>query len=179
MSINLADLSPEQIETLVADLDEIRHKVRANKQKAVVKALKDSGKFATLKEKWDALKKEVMEHTASEAKVTLMLPVTFSLSYGKTNHGEIGDAVDAGGIVQIDDFSEWQVKGTLEKHESLNKSQHKLLSRAVEEYVDNACDDVYEMMPQKHQDKHDNLEKRLTDFAKEMKKLGIKTKDLK
>lgn len=189
--VDLAGLSTAQLEALVieAKAKAIEQKEKDNKE--TVKALKESGELGSYKKEFIALGKEGKK-LSRKATFDLVLPIRFTIhSEGPyLREEEIHSGIfSLGGyhnlgdndVTESDLFSHSFEAKLMRNHElysKLTSDQVSAINSAIADYAENACEEIFNIIPEEIMDHYDNYAKKVTTFIKKMEAVGLTPEDL-
>ena len=184
--IDLSGLSFEQLNALISEarenvikIAEAKSREQAEKEnKSIVKELKDSGEFAVLKEEFAALKEEC-EKLDDDFTFDVVVPIRFTMYSGSPIICDEGfDPVNCNSLELFD----WQFTAELsmchELAKMLNKKQVHVLNRIVKRYAEDACDEIFDIVPEEIINQHHDFGKRVTEFFQRIKAFGLTFNDI-
>lgn len=169
-NINLEGLSLKQLAQLSVDTNVLMEKTRKAEAANKLKELKENDKFEELKVQYKELVNQAKEISKEKLTTTLNIPLT--LSYSTAFNYDNWDEAE-----YDDEFFEEKCTGGLGKEHNLNKKQLGILKPAVEDYIQDACDVIYDLIEGSDQSK--NLVDKIASFRNKLKDLGLTFKDLK
>lgn len=167
-NVDLSQLSQSQLEELIVDAHAATKARAEEKSKQSLKKLKDSGELKVMKDELKSIKADAKE-LSKAISFELTVPISFTLK----------SDFDASEIEFDPDYIfSHTMAGTIPKDNKLTPAQLKILKPAVEEYVENACSDIFDIMPKEFSDKFSDLKKRCVSLHKQAKKNGFGIQDL-
>jgi hypothetical protein len=170
--VNLDGLTLEQLQLLQGEIFQKTEKVMdADKENRLADA-KASGKLQEMRAAAKEFHKEV-KAMARGGQFTLTLPITFSFK------GQVNEDLNPFGTngVNLHDIMDFEFNGKLDAS-GLNKKQKAILSTVVEEYARDACEDIWDIVPEDILKRLDDFEERFNTFLVEADELGLEAKDL-
>lgn len=175
--VNLDGLSLEQLQALQSEIIRKTEAVLEDKRQGGLLELKQAGRLQEFKAAAKEFQKE-MKRLAKGGQFEITLPIRFSMK------GELYDELSR--WLQYDnpdlsDFISFSFTAKLAGNAQalgLTKNQHEILDQTVGAYVDDACDDIFELIPQNMRAEVDTFMKRFNAFQTEVKKFGLTGKDL-
>lgn len=179
----LNKLSQEQLEQLVVDARNVSVAKAKSKQAESFNKLKDSGELKQMKEEFKACKAAAKGLTKTEFQ--LVIPINFHIK-SSLYLGVLPSAASDG---ELSKFASWEtnngdylfeqsMEGTIAKDSKLTHVQLKILKPVVEEYIFEACIDIFDLAPQELKDSFNEVKKRLVTLYTEAQKYGLEFDDL-
>lgn len=168
--VNIEGLTLEQLQLLQGEIfKKTEHMLDADQEKRKAE-IKDSGKLQELRAAAKEFRKQVKAF-AKGGQFNIVLPITFFFK------GEVNENFDPfeSENVDLSEFMDFQFKAKLDAA-NLNKKQKAILTEVVDDYAQNACSDIWDIVPPEITDQFDAFEKQFTAFlkeAKEAKALGL------
>jgi len=175
--VDLTNLSLEQLKLLQGEIFQKTEKLLEDQHENSLAEAKQSGRFQELKDQAKALRKE-LRLLAKGGQFELVLPIRFSFK-GEINDSNPFDPTqydDAYGTLDIGDFVNFEFKAKLDTSK-LNKSQSALLNDVVNDYAQDACEDIWHLVPENMLVLMNDWQKRFDTFIKEFKAEGFKPED--
>ena len=166
--VDLSNLSLAQLQALAVE-------AKCKADEFAIKALKASGELDALKKEWAALGKEGKKLTRP-AKFDLVLPVRFTM---ETDAPDCEYAFsDNGDVVEADLFNHTFSATLLKEGGNLNKQQRDALENTVNDYAQNACDDIFDVLPEGLMAHYVAFAEKVNAFVKKAKTLSVNLEDL-
>lgn len=175
--VNLDGLSLEQLQALQSEIIRKTETVLEDKRQSGLAELKQAGRLQEFKAAAKEFQKE-MKRLAKGGQFEIVLPIRFSME------GELYDELSR--WLQYDnpdlsDFISFNFTAKLAANAqamNVTKNQHEILNETVRSYAEDACDDIFELMPATMKAEIDGFMKRFNSFQVEVKKFGLTAKDL-
>lgn len=173
--VDLSNLSLAQLQALAVEASVKVAEYAEKEGKAAVKALKASGELDALKKEFAALGKEGKKLTRP-AKFDLVLPVRFTM---ETEGPDCESAFNYGGEVAEDDLFTHHFTATLLKEGgNLSKTQRDALENTVKDYAENACNEIYDVLPEGLMAHYEAFAEKVNAFVTKAKSLSVSAEDL-
>lgn len=173
--VDLSNLTLAQLQALAVEANCRAEEFAEKEGKAAVKALKASGELDALKKEFAALGKEGKK-LARSAKFDLVLPVRFTM---QTEGPSVEDAFNYGAVLNEGDLFNHSFSAVLLKEGgNLNKQQRDALQATVEDYAANACEDIYDVLPEGLMAHYEGFAEKMNVFVKKAKSLSVSLEDL-
>lgn len=167
-NVDLEKLSSAQLEELIVDARTASLAKSDESRLKALKKLKDSGELKQMKEEFKASKVAAKE-LSKAIQFQLNVPITFTIT----------TELDLSEIEYDPQYILSQaMTGTIAKDSGLTAAQLKVLKPVVEEYVEGACSDIFEIVPAEIKSKFKEVEKRFAALYKQAKKQGLDFNDL-
>jgi len=178
--VDLTGLSTAQLEALIieAKAKSIEQSEKATKE--AVEALKASGELDSFKKEFLSLGKEGKKLTR---KVTfdLLLPIRFTMNsvgpYSTTPSD--GPNIFAYDVELTEgDLFDHTFEAKLTKDHNLTKNQASALNAIIADYVENACEDIYDIIPEELMEHYNAYAEKVTAFIQKAKAASLSLEDL-
>ena len=182
--VNLDGLNLEQLQILQTEIIRQTEVVLENKRQSVLSELNQSGRLQEFKAAAKQFQKEMKLLAHANLQFEITLPILFSMK------GELYDELPPtrpprpSRWLQSDllsDFIKFTFSAKLAGNAQalgLTKNQYEILDQTVGAYAEDACDDIFELIPQNMRAEIDSFMKRFNAFQAEVKKFGLTGKDL-
>ena len=172
--VDLSELTLAQLQALAVEAF-VRADEFADKEgKAAVKALKASGELDALKKEFAALAKEGKK-LARPAKFDLVLAVQFTM---ETDGPNVQDAFHYTDPSESDLFNHSFTAKLLKDGGNLTKKQREALDNTVADYAANACDDIYDVLPEGLIAHYEAFTEKVNAFVTKARSLSVSLEDL-
>jgi len=178
--VDLTGLSTAQLEALVVEARTRAIEQGEKETKAAVKALKASGELDSFKKEFLALGKEGKK-LARKSTFELVLPIRFTINTEGPNLGQDDTYTNIfayDGEVTEDDLFSHRFEAKLMKDHNLTKSQVATLNGVIADYAENACDDIFDVIPEELMAHYDAFAVKVTAFIQKARAAGLSLKDL-
>lgn len=175
--VNLDGLNLEQLQLLQSEIMNQTQVVLENKRQSGLSELKQSGRLQEFKAAAKQFQKEA-KLLAKGGQFEITLPIRFTMK------GELYDELSRWlqyENAQLSDFISFVFSAKLAGNAQalgLTKNQHEILNDTVSAYAEDACEDIFELMPQNMRAEVDAFMERFNAFQAEVKKFGLTGKDL-
>lgn len=168
--VNLEGLTLEQLQLLQGEIFQKTEKMLDSDKEKKLEELKNSGKLQELRASAKEFRKQVKAF-AKGGQFNLVLPITFVLK------GQVDEEFNPFDYetVSLEDFLTFNFTVKLDGA-NLTKRQKAVLASVVEDYVENACSDIWDIVPDELTAPIEAFEKQFNAFlknAKEAKALGL------
>lgn len=171
--VDLSGLSCAQLKALSVEASVRASDLAEKEGKAAIKALKASGELDALKKEWAALGKEGKQ-LARPAKFDIVVPVRFTMQ----TEGPDADAAFSGYDDESEFFNHTFTATILKEGGNLTKKQRDALENTVKDYAENACGDIYDVLPDGLMAHYDDYTKKVVAFVQKAKALSVSLEDL-
>lgn len=175
--VNLDGLSLEQLQALQSEIIRKTETVLEDKRQGGLLELKQAGRLQEFKAAAKEFQKE-MKRFAKGGQFEIVLPIRFSME------GEVYDELARWlqyDTPDLSDFISFNFTAKLAANAqamNVTKNQHEILSETVRGYAEDACDDIFELLPATMKAEIEGFMKRFNAFQSEVKKFGLTGKDL-
>lgn len=177
--VDLTGLTAAQLKALVVEAKAKAAEQSEKETKAAVKALKASGELDLFKKEFLALGAEGKKLTRKSS-FELVLPVRFTMTPGGPNLGIDGYsnifAYDE--PLTEEDLFFYDFSAKLTKDHNLTKKQAAALNVVIGDYVKNACDDIFDVVPEELMAHYSAYAKKVSAFIQKAKEAGLSLKEL-
>lgn len=174
--IDLSQLNADQLQALEIEVSVKRREQRDAEEKAAIKKLEDSGKLAEYKKQYAQFVKECGK-LAAGGKFDILLPIRFTMSVDAS----LEDHFSYGSYDQTSPFT-FSFNAALFNASiagvTLTKKQREILNPVVNEYAEEACEDILTLVPAELMEKFNDFRKKFNDFTEEMTNIGVSLEDL-
>lgn len=160
--VDLEKLSSSQLEQLLTDASAAIQERKAAGRADSLKKLKESGELQALK----TAKKNILGKIKELGKAKFTFEVTVPIVFTLESELEDSDLRYYSGFYHT-------MKGALSKNNNLTARQAKLLKGVVEEYAENACEDILQLAPDDVLSRFDDLEKEIAALQKQATKAKL------
>jgi len=171
--VNLDGLSCAQLKALSVEASVKASDLAEKEGKAAVKALKASGELDALKKEWAALVKDGKK-LARPAKFDIMVPVRFTMQTDEPAPAYAFDGYDE----ESEFFNHGFTATIIKEGCPLTKKQRDALENTVADYAANACEDIFDLLPEGLMAHYDAWTKKVVAFAKKAKEQSVSIEDL-
>jgi hypothetical protein len=171
--VDLSGLSCAQLKALSVEATVRANEIAEKEGKAAIKALKASGELDAFKKEWAAIIKEG-KALARPAKFDLVLPIRFTM----TTDGPDTEEVFNGYEDEADFFSHSFSATILKEGGNLTNKQRKALEYTVDDYATNACEDIYDVLPEGLMAHYLKWTEKAAAFVKKAKEASVGLEDL-
>jgi len=178
--VDLTGLSTAQLEALVVEARARAIEQGEKDTKAAVKALKASGELDSYKKEFLALGKEGKK-LARKATFELVLPIRFTINTEGPNLGQDDGYTNIfayDGEVTEDDLFIHRFEAKLTKDHNLTKNQVAAINEVIADYAENACDDIFDVIPEELMAHYNAFAEKVTAFVQKARASGLSLKDL-
>lgn len=171
--IDLSGLTCAQLKALSVEASVKANEYAEKEGKAAIKALKASGELDAFKKEWAALLKEG-KNLGKPIKFDIVLPVRFTM----TTEGPNAPDAFNGYTDESDLFSHNFSATILKEGGNLTNKQRKALEATVEDYAANACEDIYDLLPEGLIAQYEAWAEKAAAFVKKAQAASIGIEDL-
>jgi hypothetical protein len=177
--IDLTGLTTAQLQALAVEAKTKAAEQSEKETKAAVKALKASGELDSFKKEFLALGAEGKKLTRKSS-FELVLPVRFTMTPGGPNLGidDYTNIFDYDEDLSEDDLFFYSFTAKLSKDHNLTKKQAAALNGVIEDYAKNACDDIFDVIPEELMTHYIAYAKKVSAFVQKAKEAGLSLKEL-
>lgn len=178
--IDLTGLTAAQLDALVYEARAKSMEQSDKERKASVKALKASGELDAFKKEFLALGKEGKKLTC-KATFELVLPIKFTVTTDGPRLSEDGNFTSLfnyDGEITEGDLFDHSFTAKLLKDNNLTKKQAAALNAVVADYAENACNAIYEVVPDEFITRYDEFAAKVDAFVRKAKSVGLSLEDL-
>ena len=175
--VDLSNLSSAQLHALSVEAKARAIELGEKEGKAALKALKTSGEHDAIKKEFAAIGKDAKKLTR-KASFDLVLPIRFTMEATTTELGEY-DFKNSEKITEGDLFDYSFKAALLKDAPGITKKQREVLNNTIADYVENACDDIYELVPDELMQHFGAHAEKVDTFVKKVRGLGLSHEDLK
>lgn len=170
--VDLSVLSYEQLELLRAESADLINKIEEEKDELSITNLKKSGKFQEWQEKMKAIHGEITKNVPKTAKFTINVPIELTVKTTVRKPEEWYTDCEKSEVF------DHEVTGTVAKDSGLAKRQVAVLRDSVEMYVQDACDQIFELFPDEFNKQFDEFVKQINALGKEVRSAQLDFCDL-
>ena len=177
--VDLTGLSTAQLEALVVEARARAIEQGEKDTKAAVKALKASGELDSFKKEFMALGKEGKK-LSRKSTFDLVLPIRFTINSEGPNLGQDDGYSNILSYDEVteDDLFNHSFEAKLTKDHNLNKNQVATLNTVISDYAENACEDIFDVVPEELMAHYDAYAEKVTAFIRKAQAAGVTLKDL-
>jgi hypothetical protein len=178
--VDLTGLSTAQLKALVVEARTRVIEQGEKDTKAAVKALKASGELDSFKKEFMALGKEGKK-LSRKATFDLVLPIRFTINSKGPNLGQDdgrSNIFSYDGEVTEGDLFNHSFEAKLTKDHNLNKNQVATLNTVISYYAENACEEIFDVVPEELMAHYDAYAEKVTAFIRKSQAAGLTLKDL-